>query len=79
MDSTALRLRFYWMVTQGSAFRATLGFGSESLWDSLPCLCPVILHASHKAKILSMRCARSRAVSRFDAWSLGCSEIAQPE
>src|SRR2546427_217941 len=24
-----------WTVTQGSAFRATLGFGSESRWDSL--------------------------------------------
>src|SRR5438552_15670699 len=25
---------FVWTVTQGSAFRATLGFGSESRWDS---------------------------------------------
>src|SRR6266516_6693539 len=25
---------FVWTVTQGSAFRATLGFGTESRWDS---------------------------------------------
>src|SRR5262245_34133682 len=33
--ATALRLkRTYCASTQGSAFRATLGFGPESLWDS---------------------------------------------
>jgi len=34
--------------------------------------------ASHKAKILSNRFARSRAVSASAAWLPGCSEIPQP-
>ena len=34
---------------------------------------------SQDANILSIRRARSRADSRSDAWSEGCSEIAHPE
>ena len=32
----------------------------------------------HSAKIRSLRCARSRAVSTSAAWLPGCSEVAQP-
>src|SRR6185503_6277416 len=36
-DATPLGLkRFFNSLTQGSAFRATLGFGPESRWDSQP-------------------------------------------
>src|SRR4051812_32073134 len=36
------------------------------------------LRPNQEAKILSIRCARSRAVSRLAAWLLGCSEIPHP-
>jgi hypothetical protein len=32
-----------------------------------------------RAKIRSMRCAKSRAVATSAAWLPGCSEVAQPE
>ena len=34
MDATAMRLAQALAITQGGACRATLGFETESLWDS---------------------------------------------
>ena len=40
--ATALRLKMFLHDTQGSSFLATLGFGPESLWDSMRCFTTVV-------------------------------------
>src|SRR4051812_4446333 len=48
---------------------------SEAL---LPKAAHAIKGSPQEAKILSIRCARSRADSKLAAWALGCSDMPQP-